>query len=153
MTRMLVNRRVRCLRWGADRNVVLMLVSMALLGSTPAAHAGTLSTVAQTGASSPVPGADYRAVKLPNVGDAPSFPVAFRAFVKGLSAKKRGLFAAASGGSGTLLVEKGQLTPLGTGQYRTFSRPSVDASGTIIWLSRASGVGLGVFQYDGAEYL
>ncbi len=150
MTHMLVNSKTQRLRWvKRSCNVSMVLVAAGLLGSVPVAYAGTVSTVAQAGASSPISGAEYRTVKLPNVGDAPSFPVAFRAFVKGLSVKKRGLFAAASGGSGTLLVEKGQLTPFGTGQYRTFSRPSVDSSGTIIWLSRASGIGLGVFQHDG----
>ncbi|RMD85429.1 MAG: hypothetical protein D6815_01895 [Candidatus Dadabacteria bacterium] len=124
---------------------------IATAGWTVAVHAGTIATVALTETASPIAGADYRAVKLPNVGDAPSFPVAFRAFIKGPSVKKRGLMAAASSSSGALLVEKGQVTPLGTGLYRTFSRPSVDASGTVIWLSRASGVGRGVFQHDGVS--
>jgi hypothetical protein len=128
--------------------VFAVFTALLLLIAWPAA-AFDLEIAVLQGDAAPPPapgGTAYRTVRLPGGGDAAGQATAFRAKISGPSGSEKGIFVADPVAAGSTVVTRNDLTS-DMRAFRTFSRPSINAAGTVVWRSRVTGsYGEGLFR-------
>jgi hypothetical protein len=110
----------------------------------PATALAVVQTVVIRGDAAPEASNVYNRFKRPTVGDAAGQHVTFFAKLKGTRPVKRGLFKEDPNDGGATVVLKNDVTP-DSRLFTKFSRPSINASGSVIWQALVSGGKQGVY--------